>query len=213
MATKLVARPTGLDRKTITVSDGAIVRGRLVNRGKPVAGAELGLIARERGGYGSHLRIIGNPYDEIRIGTQPDGTFVITNVPVSVDWYAYGKMESIAALGATQPLEFSTKRDKEEVNLGDIEIRPGHRVAGKVTLADGAAIPERMRITISARGAWDSQMVTIGRDGSFGFSGIPTGSYDINPSVRGYRPQDDDDLIAVTIDRDRGDLAIKLARK
>ena len=117
MATKLVALTTGADRKTITVSDGAIVRGRLVNRGKPVAGAELGLIARERGGFGGNLKIIGNPYEEIRIGTQQDGTFVITNVPTAVDWYVYGKMGiHQPLLGATQSV---TALDQARQRRGD----------------------------------------------------------------------------------------------
>lgn len=211
MATKLVAVSTGADRKTIAVSDGAMVRGRLVNRGKPVAGAELGMIARERGGFGANLKIIGNPYDEIRIGTREDGTFVITNVPSGIDWYVYGKMESIATLGATPPSRVATKRDDEEVNIGDIEIRPGFRLGGKVTLSDGAGIADGMRMTLGSRDAWDSQTVTIGRDGRFEFVGIPAGKYDINPSVRGYRSQSDDDLIDTTIDRNREDLAITLA--
>ncbi len=151
MATKLVALTTGAERKTITVSDGAWIHGRLVSHGKPVADAELGLIARERGGFGANLAIIGNPYEEIRIGTQKDGSFAITNVPAPVDWYVYGKMESIAGLGATQPVGLSTKRDNEEINVGDIEIQPGHRVAGKVTLSDGAAMAEGMRITLGSK--------------------------------------------------------------
>jgi hypothetical protein len=210
MASKMVAVATGADRKTITVSSGAVVRGRLINRGRPVAGAEMGLIARERGGFGANLKIIGNPYDEIRIGTQQDGTFVITNVPAPVDWYVYGKMESIAALGATQPSEFSTRRDKEEVNVGDIEIRPGYRLGGKVELSDGAVIADGMRITIGAKDVWDSQTVMIGRDGRFGFFGIPAGKYEISPSVRGYRLQDKD-LIDTTVNRDIDDLTITLA--
>lgn len=81
MATKLISLPTAAERKTITVSDGALIRGRLMNHGKPVPGVEIGLIARDRGGYAADLKIIGNPYEEIRIGTQEDGTFVVTNVP------------------------------------------------------------------------------------------------------------------------------------
>jgi len=46
MATKLIAVPTGAGRETITVSDGALIRGRLVNHAKPVAGTEVGLIAQ-----------------------------------------------------------------------------------------------------------------------------------------------------------------------
>lgn len=210
MATKLAAVATGADRKTITVSDGAVVRGRLVNHGKPVAGAELGVIARERGGFGASLKVIGNPYEEIRIGTQPDGTFVITNVPAAVDWYVYGKMESIASLGATQPVGFSTKRDNEEVNVGDIEIQPGHRMGGKVTLSDGAAMAEGMRITLGAKDVWDNQTVMIGRDGRFEFAGVPAGKIEVFPSVRGYHLQENKNTIDATVDRDRDDFAIVL---
>jgi uncharacterized GH25 family protein len=45
MATRLISLPTGLERKSVTVSDGAVIRGRLVNHGKPVPDAEVGLIA------------------------------------------------------------------------------------------------------------------------------------------------------------------------
>lgn len=215
MAAKLIAMPTAAERKTIAVSDGATIHGRLMNQGKPVAGAEVGLIARERGGYGGSLKIIGNPYEEIRIGTQQDGTFAITNVPTPVEWYVYGKMESIAALGAADPVECSTARDGQEIDIGDIQIHPGHRLRGKVTLNDGAAMADGMRVTISSSQAFDSQTAILGRDGSFEFKSLPTGPYEIFTSVRGYR-FDPDKLkkyqyaLQTTIDRDIDDYAITL---
>jgi hypothetical protein len=208
MAPKLVVLHTGTTRETIEVSDGAVIRGHLVDHGKPVAGAEIGLIARNRGGFGGNLEIIGNPYGEIRIGSQEDGSFVITNVPTPVKWYIYGKMESIAARGATDPIECATTRDKEEVDVGGIQIKPGHRVRGRVTLSDGAALPEGMRVIISADRAWDSQTVVIGRDGRFEFIGLPTGKYDIIPAVRSYQLQGGRSVIETMVDRDIDDLAI-----
>lgn len=210
MAPKLIGVPTGTERATITVSAGAVIRGRLVDHGKPVAGAELGLIARNRGGFGADLKITGDPYDEIRIGTQEDGSFVITNVPVPVDWYVYGKMESIAATGATDPVECATVRDSEEVDVGDIQIHPGHRLRGKVSLSDGNTVPDGMRVTISADRAWDSQTVIIGRDGHFEFVGLPTGKYEIFTSVQGYRLQENRRTIETMIDRDIDDFTIAL---
>ena len=206
MATKLIAVPTGAERETITVSDGALIRGRLVNHGKPVAGAEVGLIAQNRGGFGDKLKVLGNPYEEIRIGTQQDGSFVITNVPTPVDWYVYGKMEAIAALGATDPVKCATTRDSEEVNVGDIQIIPGHRLRGRITLSDGAAMADGMRVTIYADRIWDSQTAVIGHDGHFEFASLPTSKYEIVASVRGYRLQS----IEATIDRDIDDFAIAL---
>ena len=47
---KLIALPTGTEQETITVS-WALIRGRLVHQGKPVAGAEVGLIPQDTGGF------------------------------------------------------------------------------------------------------------------------------------------------------------------
>jgi hypothetical protein len=96
-------------------------------------------------------------------------------------------MESIAVLGATDPVAFATARDGEEVNVSDIEIHPGHRVRGKVTLSDGAAIADGMRVTLAAQRGFDSQMVLLGRDGRCEFVSIPAGKYEIFPCVRGYQ--------------------------
>jgi hypothetical protein len=103
MAPKLVKLSPGADRASIPVSEGAVIRGRLMAQGKPVPNAEIGLISRTHWSGGDHLHLSGEPYDEIRIGTQADGTFVITNVPAGVDWYLYGKMESIASLARRRP--------------------------------------------------------------------------------------------------------------
>ena len=210
MASRVVTVPTGAERTTITVSDGAVVRGRLVNRGMPVGGVQLGLFPQLRGGFGANLKIIGDPYEEIRIGTQPDGTFVITNVPVPVDWYVYGKMDSIAALGATVPVKLSTKRENQEVNVGDIEIQPGYKLSGRVTLSDGTAIPNGMRITVGAKEGFDTQTVLLGPEGRFEFFNVPRGTYEVFPSVRGYSLPEGKFTIDTTMDRNRDDIALTL---
>ncbi len=210
MATKFAALPTGAKRQTITIFDGTAIRGRLLNQGKPVAGAEIGLIAQERGGFRDHLKIFGNPYPEIRIGTQRDGSFLIPNVPVPVAWYVYAKMESIASLGATNPVKASTVRDGELLNVDDLEIVHGRQLRGRVTLSDGAGISDGMRVTIGADRVWDSQTVLIGPDGTFVFEGLPTGKYQIFPSVRGYRLHNKQPTIEMLIDKDIDTFALVL---
>src|ERR1022692_2299442 len=59
-------QPTGPDRKTMTVTEGATVRGRLLGPdGKPVANAEVGI--------STHSRNSGSTLPEVRIGTREDG--------------------------------------------------------------------------------------------------------------------------------------------
>jgi hypothetical protein len=65
MATKAIVIPTGTKRLIISVSDGAVIRGRLMDHGKPMARAEVGLFPR-RGGVGLDLGnqwrpLSGNP--------------------------------------------------------------------------------------------------------------------------------------------------------
>jgi Carboxypeptidase regulatory-like domain len=179
MAPKLFTESTGSERQTLTVGEGATLRGRVMFNGKPVANAEVGLV--------THSRSAGTNYSEVRIGTKEDGTFVITNVPAGRIWMIYPKMESVAARGiGGHAVPVETKDDGQEVDVGDIPLVAARTVRGKVVLSDGKPIPPDMRVTLGADQAWDTQMATIGQDGSFEFHGVVDGVYTINPSVRGY---------------------------
>jgi hypothetical protein len=186
MASTFSTITAGGERHVITLQDGAVVRGRLIQNGKPVGNAEIGLIGRPRGGYGRNLQVTGYPYEEIRIGTQHDGRFVITNVPVPGDWYVYGKMESLAKRGSTGVVECTTTRDPEIAEVGDIQVKPAHRLRGKVVLSDGKPIPNGMRVTISSERAWDDQTATLPPGGQFEFVGLAAGNYSVFASVKGY---------------------------
>lgn len=207
-APKLQALRTGMQRQTVILSEGAVVRGRLLNHGTPVANAEISIIARNRGGFGGNLKIIGNPYDEIRVGTQADGSFVLADVPTPVVWYLYAKMESLPEGLATEAVQCATKLGGEVVNVRDLQLEAGHRLKGRIALRDGAPIPDGMRVIISSDSAWDSQVVPLHSDGRFECSGLPTGSYDVVPSVRGYRPSEA--IRNLPIDHDVDDLNIVL---
>jgi len=121
-------------------------------------------------------------------------------------------MESIAALGAADPVACATARDSQDVNVGDIQIHPGHRLRGRITLSDGAAMAEGMRVTISSDRAFDSQTVVIGSDGRFEFAGLHTGKYEVFTSVRGYRLPENKRVIETTIDWDVDNFAIALEK-
>jgi hypothetical protein len=177
---------TGEERHNLTVSDGFLIRGRLVEGGKPVPAAEVGVIARERG-WGADLKLIGAPYTEIRVGTRDDGSFAITNVPPGVDWYLYGKMESLASRGATDIIKCATSDDGQEIDLGDIPVHAALHLRGRVVLGDGKAIAPGTRVILSSTQAWDSQTAMLDPDGRFEFRGLTASDYEISAGVRGYR--------------------------
>ena len=211
MAPRFVAMPTGTKRETVPLKEGAVIRGRLVEDGKPVSGAEIGLIPRDRGGFTPDLNMVGNAYAEMKIGTQEDGSFAITGVPSPVEWYVYGKMESLLSRGATEPVMCATTKDKEQVDVGDIQVKPGHRFQGQVVLGDGKRIANGMRVVISSARAWDTQTATLSSDGHFEFVGLSLGSYSISPAVKGYTLPGGVQEVAISIDRDVDNWAIVLS--
>ncbi len=65
-------------------------------------------------------------------------------------------------------------------------------------------------LTVGATRAWDSQTVSIGRDGHFEIAGLPSGKYEVFTSVRGYQLPENRRVIELAIDRDIEDFSILL---
>lgn len=205
MAPKFAVAETGGEQQSIALSDGAAISGRLLEGGRPVANAEVGLIAKKRGGFAGDLQVVGAPYDEVRIGTRGDGSFTITNVPEPGAWLLYAKMSSVAGKGATDPVEVETRREGEYVKAKDLGIGPGYRLRGHVVLSDGKPIPENTRVTVASVKVWDAQVVELARDGSFEVTDLPEGEYEISPGVKGYMVKGDARrpfAVAVNVSRD-----------
>jgi hypothetical protein len=197
-------------QQTIELEEGATVRGRVMQDGKPVADAEVGLIGQKRGGFGESLSIVGDPYPEMRIGTQHDGSFAISNVPTGVHWFVYPKMESVAARGAAEPKACLTAHPNEIVDVGEISLRPGYRLRGGVVLSDGKSIPEGMRVILSSERVWDTQTALLDQHGRFEFLGLPQGDYSVSPSVRGYSLADNQYSVHASVQRQVDDFVVSL---
>jgi hypothetical protein len=202
MAAKIATVSTGADRKTITVTEGATIRGRLLQNGKPVAQAEMGLT--------THSQNAEDYLSEVRIGTDEDGRFALTNLPPNRIWYLYAKMEALAPRGlSAEIIECATKGDGQDVDVGDIPIKPGYTLRGRILLSDGKLIPPDMRITVSADRASDSQTLMLAPDGRFEFSGLARGVYGLAPSVKGYEWRDNQST-ELLIEGDVSNLAVLL---
>lgn len=185
-APKFAVVETGPDRRSITLNDGAVIAGRLVQNGKPVPDVQIGLIAKDRGGWGRDFKQFGYPYEVVRIGTDADGRFTIPNVPAPVDWYVYATMDSISSLGASSPIEVHVSKGGEYVKVQDLVVKPGCHLRGTVLASDNKAIADGMRVILSSATVWDSQIVQLASDGHFELTNIPAGKYTISVSVKGY---------------------------
>jgi hypothetical protein len=211
LSLKFVTLVTGAERQTIELTRGATIKGRLVQDGKPVGDAEIGLIGQRRGGFGKKLTIVGDPYPEIRVGTQQDGTFVISDVPAGVQWFVYAKMESVAPRGSSEAKTCLTPRAGAIVDVGDMQVGRGYRFQGKVILSDAKSVPDGMRVIIISAHVWDSQTALLDKDGRFKFVGLPKGEYSISPAVKGYKLPGDQREIQASIQQDVDNFTISLS--
>jgi hypothetical protein len=89
---------------------------------------------------------------------------------------------------AGETVNFETKDDGEEVDLGVIKLQKSFTLRGKVVLPDGAAIPPDMHVTLSS--GFNSQIVILNQDGTFEGKGLLKGVYEVAPGVRGYKTAD-----------------------
>lgn len=203
MAPLLGTYRTGSERHSVTVTDGATIRGRLVSGGKPVPGAEMILT--------THSRISGTFFREARIGTNEKGEFAITNVPPGRIWDLALRMDSVAASGLAAPVtHVETKDDGQEVQAGDIEARPGFRLRGRVVLSDGSAIPPEMRLSLSPEGGMDRQVRVLPPGGNFEFGAAGKGIYLLQPAVKGYQARNAEYGIELLVQGDRDNIVVLL---
>lgn len=198
LAPKLYTARLDGRKQEITVSEGATVRGRLLFRGNPVPGAQLALATMNR--------MNGAAYSSIHIGTDEEGRFAITNVPVGRVWSLEVSGDSLAEPAIAEPRYLSTERDGQVVNVGDMVMQIGYSLGGRVILADGKPLPADMRISASNKSS--SRSVILPPDGRFEIKGLK-GPYMLIPQVRGYRLPDDVYLETV-VQRDTRDLTITL---
>jgi hypothetical protein len=200
-ASRLLSTNTGLDRKTFVITPGATIRGRVLKNGKPMPGVELGLTTVRHDA--------GATYPEERISTDEKGRFLFSNVPVARVWDLYAKRESLAGRDALEPLQCATERDGQDVDVGDIRLRSGLTLSGRVELTDGKRVGEGMRVTIAPPMSSDGQTVVLASDGSFVARGLLPGAYLVWPAVKGYRPLDGA-FMEILVKRDVDHLVIRL---
>lgn len=175
-----VAGLTGEKGWLIRMTEGATVTGRLLKDRKPIEGAGITLSGKIR--YAGEF---AGYYDAV---TDANGQFRYFSVPAAGEFVISAKMESVQEHGATLARTIRLSNDGEIVDAGDLEIKPGVRLEGRVMLSDGEALPEGTKLTIGRHDVWDSLSLELLPDGHFDLPNLPSESLNISARVKGYRP-------------------------
>lgn len=162
---------------TLKLNFGSSVTGRLMNEGKPVANAVMGIVSVSRS---------GQFVNEVTIGTDRQGFFNFENRPANQDYYVYAKRETVKHLGASPVVRIKAGQDDGSADAGTLPLEPGLTISGRVILEDGSPIPEKTQLMLSRDDMWDAFFFVLGSDGVFSLKHILPGKYDVIIRIPGY---------------------------
>ncbi|HEU5070147.1 MAG TPA: hypothetical protein VFV96_07025 [Verrucomicrobiae bacterium] len=179
----LAPRKTWLDvsnvTQTVTLDVGAMVRGRVLLDGKPLANVRVGVSGVERSS-----EVFAGHYEAT---TDAAGVFSFAHLPAHISWWLHGQMGSFKNFGALRPRQFTSAGIGETNDLGDLDVGAACRLAGEVRTRDGAPLPAGLQLTLGADTYWDSQSATVDPDGRFAFDGVVPGLVEISANQNKWR--------------------------
>jgi hypothetical protein len=163
----------------IRLDDGATVKGRLLHDGKPVKDAVVGMITTERQS--------GICLHDFEASTDANGHFAIPNVTVAQNFYFFARMDSLSEKTALPLKTLKTSADGANIDLGDLPLTKGFRLAGRVVTTDGSPIPPQTRLFLGRDQAWDHSEAMLDSDGRFEFNSVAPEAVSISLRVKGYK--------------------------
>ncbi len=170
---------TGGEVHEVSLNRGVTVAGYVRENGTGLENVEVGIVQTDRNSHtflGDHS-----------VGTFDTGYFELPNMQAETEYYVYGIMASLQGKGSIPVRKISTERNGERMDIGSLDIESGYSLRGQVVLSDGGAIPPKTRLSIGRDDAWDSLFCELDEDGRFAASDLPSGEYNINVHVAGYR--------------------------
>jgi uncharacterized GH25 family protein len=164
----------------ITLTDGALVTGRVLFNGKPLRDVTIGMAGANR--------LAGEFVGSFEMATGNDGRFLIPALPPDTDYYLYGLMSSLKDYGAIPARQMRTKGDGIATDVGELNVVAALRLGGELRLSDGRTPPAQTRVTVGFDDAWDTQYTEVDPTGRFELRGIPPHAVvSVSTRVNGYR--------------------------
>jgi RNA polymerase sigma-70 factor (ECF subfamily) len=174
---------TGVVPEPLKLGVGAVVTGRVLRDGKPVAGASMGLRQSSRG--------MDEYLGELRAKTDDQGRFHFDHAFADQEFSAYAVTGSLANHGVITPRVFRTAGDGTAIDLGEFEVKRSRRLAGRVVFSDGKAVPQRTQVLASCELASGLLRAKVGAQGRFEILGLPESEVSVSvqfPQITTWLP-------------------------
>lgn len=169
----------GRNWNTLRMRRGAMLRGRVLEDGRPRAGVAVGAA--------QHSHLADTFVGWQTIATDERGYFMFSNLQAGADYDVYVLMEGFSARGGAPATRCSTAADDSMSWAGDLTPTPPHRLAGRIVLSDGSPPPTRTPVLLSRIDAVDRVTLWTDSQGRFGFAPLPAESLDVSVPLPGWR--------------------------
>jgi hypothetical protein len=162
----------GPEEHRIVVPAGTRVTGRLVHDGRPVAGLRVALVQMERSAGHHFVEPAGTTSDAA-------GRFEFDHLPANQDYCLFTLVGDGSQKLALPTKRFLAHADRQTRDLKDLAVVPALRLAGRLDLPAGQALPKDARLALHRQPAWESVAAPVAADGTFSIDGLPPESYEI----------------------------------
>jgi hypothetical protein len=124
---------------------------------------------------------------DFEASTDSKGHFAIPNVTPAQDFYFFARMDSLPEKTALPLKTLKTSADGENIDLGDVALTKGFRLAGRVVTTDASPIPPQTRLFLGRDQAWDHSEAMIDANGNFEFNSVAPEAVSMSLRVKGYK--------------------------
>jgi hypothetical protein len=166
---------------TLTLTEGAALKGRVLQAGNPVANVEIRL-----DNFGAES---GSTAWNYATFTDGQGRFLFTNLPSNRSFNLYATMESLGDRGACSKQPGQIHEVGSTNDIGDLRLKPAFKLDGRIRLMDGKPVPAHSRLNLvrsSMVGRQDGLSLALGPDGAFAFVGVPAEKVMVYLRIPGY---------------------------
>lgn len=124
---------TGDAVHTLQLTEGAVLKGRVLQNGKPLAGVEMDVSGanRESSVYGG----------DFSITTDANGNFLFANLPPRTKYVLCGTMQSLGDRGCIPAKNIRVGDDGSMTDAGNVDVKPAFILTGQIRLTDGKSVP------------------------------------------------------------------------
>ncbi|MBV9493984.1 MAG: carboxypeptidase regulatory-like domain-containing protein [Acidobacteria bacterium] len=163
------------EKRTIKLSTGATIVGRLMRADQPVSGAKIEFRQTDR-----------NPSHDLgpaSIGTNDNGYFFMTYLAPNEEYAVHATLPD----GVVDPKIVRTEEEGSSSEAGTLNVGTGREIAGRVVLPPTTSLAAGSQITVTGDLTGITRTVTLPPDATFAFASMPNEPAHLTFTLPGVR--------------------------